>query len=150
VFLEGTAAELEPIEAHVTAFSAELAAERSLDLRAEPFRRHEAQISSPSSYAESQPLGSAMREAGIDVFRYRSARDPSGGTCVGAFSCGVFRREPRKFTTLRCYVARAGVEFSHLVRGPRPYLFERTAFELDGRLPPVPLPAPVGAEAARA
>jgi len=55
-------------------------------LVAGPLRAHRAAISSPESYAASQALGRDLRDAGVELFLYASARDAEAGLNVGAFT----------------------------------------------------------------
>ena len=66
--LRRTRAELSPVTVELSAFTASVAGKRGLDLWRAPFAAYEAQISSKTSYADSQLLGREMRAAGIDVF----------------------------------------------------------------------------------
>ena len=51
-----------------------------------PFAPHEAKIASPTSYAISQPLGREMREAGVVLCKFTSARDRERGANVALFT----------------------------------------------------------------
>ena len=141
LFLEGTAADLSPLMVELSAFRASFRSEQGVDLAALPFAEFRDRISSPVSYRESQRLGYEMREAGVYVFRYWSARDRQGGLNVGLFTPKAFSsRKPTVPETWRCVVARDGVEMTKkdvFVRAS--FRFERSEFEVEGRLP---APAP--------
>lgn len=148
VFLEGTEAAVEPILVDLSCVRARVRTTHGLDLTREPFTRFQEQISSPVSYAASQALGRELRSAGVEAFRYRSARDPEGSTCVALFTPRAFtRREPEALETWYCVATRAGVELSRRdlagwSSGPgdrRVLAFPREVFEVDGVLP---APAP--------
>jgi hypothetical protein len=137
VFLEGTEAELDPVVVDLSAFRARVRSERAVDLTREPFAAHEAGISSPVSYATSQALGREMRAAGVEAFRYRSARDAGGGTNLGLFTPLAFAsRRPDSPQSWYCVATRSVVELSRrdlLARGA--HRFPREQFEVDGALP---------------
>ena len=78
LFLEGTDADIEPLTRPLTVFQVRISTKKGADLTRAPFDTFVERISSPSSYRDSQPLGAAMREAGIAAFRFSSARDPGG------------------------------------------------------------------------
>ena len=59
-----------------TLFSARYASERGVSLHLPPCDEHRDRLASPKSYTETQQLGGEMRAAGIELFIYRSARDP--------------------------------------------------------------------------
>ncbi|MFP3942208.1 MAG: RES family NAD+ phosphorylase [Thermoanaerobaculia bacterium] len=148
VFLEGTEAEVEPLLVDLSCVRARVRSQQGLDLTAEPFAGLEAHVSSPVSYAASQALGRELRAAGVEAFRYRSARDPEGGTCVALVTPRAFaRREPEALETWYCVATRAAVELSRrdlagwppAARLRRVYRFPREVFEVDGELP---MPAP--------
>lgn len=137
VFLEGTSADLGLLQTELTVFRAALRTARGIDLTAAPFNAFEDLLASPLRYDESQALGHEMRAAGVEVFRYRSARDLERGVNVGVFAPAAFgRRAPKAFETWYCAATRGGVE---LVR--RDYFksaahsFQRTDFLVNGELP---------------
>lgn len=137
LFLEGTAAALEPLHTALTSFTVRLRSERGIDLTLPPFAAYDADISSPRSYRASQPLGRAMRDAAVELFRFRSARDTEGGTNVGAFAAAVFHRAtPQHLERWHATATREAVDF---VRGdarrPRTtHLFPRGQFLVEGAL----------------
>jgi hypothetical protein len=140
LFLEGTHATLGAVSTSLTAFTVLMRAARGADLVAPPFDAHRRSIASPVRYAASQALGTAMRKAGVELFRYPSARDRSteGGVNVGAFTHTVFgtSAKPRAFETWHCTAERDRVE---LTRGDfskrETFSFPRTQFLVSGALP---------------
>jgi hypothetical protein len=137
LFLAGTTADLTPLETDVSAFTVRVRTARGIDLTVPPFVRWESALASRTSYAATQPLGTAMRAAGVEAFRSTSARDVRGGVNVGVFAPRAFAgRRPRRIETWRCVATHDGVEL-----GKRDY-FERTVhrfprgeFLVKGRLP---------------
>jgi len=85
VFLLGTKADLGTVEQAWSAFSARVSSRKAIDLTAAPFAAHTKEISSPVTYASSQPLGRALREAGVELCKFTSARDREGGANVALF-----------------------------------------------------------------
>ena len=141
VFLEGTAADLGEVTTGLTVFRVHARSRRGVDLARPPFGAHRRAIASPTSYTQSQAMGAAMRAAGVELVRYPSARDPSGGTNVAAFTPAVFgRARPRELEQWTCVASREQTEFT-----ARDYFgrasegFERARFLVDGTLP---APAP--------
>ncbi|CAN5268605.1 RES family NAD+ phosphorylase [soil metagenome] len=136
LFLDGTHGALGPVTVALTAFVVRARSSRAIDLVAPPFATHHPALASPISYVESQALGAAMRAAGVELFRYASARDPDG-VCVGAFVPSVFgAAKPQKFETWHCTATKERVEFAqsdYLER--ETMVFERSAFLVDGELP---------------
>lgn len=142
VFLAGTEAEIEPILVDLSAFRVRVRTARGADLTRPPFAERGAEISSPVSYAASQAVGREFRAAGVEAFRYRSARDPEAGTNVGVFTPRAFAaRRPAPPETWYCVATRAAVELSRrsLVRPGIPaesaHRFPREVFEVEGKLP---------------
>jgi hypothetical protein len=137
VFLEGTDADLGAVEADLSAFRAPIATARAVDLSRAPFDAWRGRLASKTSYAATQPLGAAMREAGVEATRYLSARDASGGTNIAVFSPTAFAaRRPRALQTWRSVTTRIRVEFSkrdYFER--RSYEFARDVFLVDGVVP---------------
>ncbi len=138
LFLEGTHATLGLVTTSLTAFTVRMRSVRGVDLSAGPFSASAAQIASPDSYSESQALGQAMREAGVELFRYPSARDTEGGSNVGAFSPTVFHSaSPQHFQRWHCVATRELVEFTRGdLKGTREtHAFARAQFLVKERLP---------------
>jgi hypothetical protein len=137
LFLHGSSAELGVVETELTAFRAAIRSEQGIDLTIPPFSAHRSVLSSPTRYDATQELGRAMRNAGVEIVRYTSARDPEAGTNVALFSPAVFgRRQPRSLETWHCTATRTRVEvsrrdyFRHAVFG-----FSLEQFLVDGKLP---------------
>jgi hypothetical protein len=141
VFLEGTRADLGVVTTQLTAFTVRVGSECAIDLLAPPFDAHRASIASPTHYDDTQALGRAMRDAGVDLFRYPSARDQAGGINVGAFAQTAFgMAKPRGMETWHCTATRARVELVKLDYFQQSALiFLREAFLVNGALP---APAP--------
>jgi hypothetical protein len=137
VFRAGTAARLPMMTLELTAFQVKLASARAVDLGRPPFAELESAISSKTSYEEAQALGLAMREAGVELFRYVSARDPLRGTNVGLFSPAPFgARRPAGLSVWFCTHDDDVVEFvAKNTLKKQAFVFRREHFEVDGRLP---------------
>ena len=143
VFFEGTAARLLPNRIPMSAFQAAIRTASGIDLSVPPFDAHTTAISSRTGYSDSQRLGSDMRGAGVEAFRYRSARDPEGGANWALFTPRAFARKAPigPPVTWHCTVTAAGdVSFlrerpSGLVR----HEFPRSTFLVNGEFP---APAP--------
>jgi hypothetical protein len=137
LFVAGTAADLEKTEVDWTAFSVGVRGDRGMDLCAPPFDAHRAAISSPTSYAASQELGTAMRGAGVELFRFASARCPRQGRNIALFQPVFTEKTPRPpLRTWRCLLTRASCEVFDLNSARRTVLaFPRELFEVKGRLP---------------
>lgn len=137
VFLEGTTADLGRVSMDLTAFRVSARTPRGVDLTIPPFAPHRRRISSRTSYAATQPLGTSMREAGVEVCTFHSARDPLGGVNVVIFTPRAFgRSEPRDFQSWRSMVERSGVEMVRRDAAAREVMvFPRGLFLVKGRLP---------------
>jgi hypothetical protein len=137
VFLEGTLANLDRLMVELTAFDVSIAARRGVDLTRAPFAEHEAQISSKHSYTTSQRLGHEMREAGVQAFVFRSARDAQGGSNIGLFDPAAFAKTaPEKLETWLCVAEKRGVEVSRKDFFRREsFSYPRSDFEIRGKLP---------------
>jgi hypothetical protein len=137
LFLEGSKAALGTVTTPLTAFTARVRTARGVDLVAPPFDAHRRAIASPTSYTSSQSLGTAMRNAGVEAFRYPSARDAEGGINVAAFVPSVFgKTKPRSFETWHCSASRERVEITqadYLKRDK--FAFPRAQFLVQGVLP---------------
>lgn len=90
LFMVDTHANLKPMQVPYTHFVAKVKSQAALLLTNEPFAQHRSELSHPSSYEQSQRLGKKMREAGVELFTYFSARNQSGIN-VGLFSVEAFK-----------------------------------------------------------
>ena len=137
LFLEGTSAELEPVTTQLTAFTVRAHTKRGIDLVASPFDAFRRTIASPTRYDATQALGRDMREAGVELFRYPSARDADSGVNVAAFLPSVFgAARPRGLETWHCTATRERVELAKRDYFARDYFaFGRDSFLVDGVLP---------------
>jgi hypothetical protein len=138
LFLEGTAAVLTPLTIELTVFQADIRTRRGIDLTRAPFSAYAAALTSKSSYAATQELGAAMREARVAAFFYTSARDPQKGTNVGLFEPAFTRKTPRQTSVWVCTVDRDKAELVEKAFTPgrrAHHTFSRADFEVAGRLP---------------
>jgi hypothetical protein len=136
VFLDGTQADLGTVSTQLTAFRTSAHSQRGIDLVAPPFDKYRSKIASPVRYDESQMLGAAMRGAGVELFRYPSARN-AGHVNVAAFTAVVFgKAKPREIQTWHCTATQRTAE---LVKrdyfGHELHSFARESFLVDGALP---------------
>ncbi len=93
LFLEGTDADIEPLTRPLTVFQVRISTKKGADLTRAPFDGFVEQMSSATSYRDSQALGTAMRDAGLAAFRFTSARDPDGWGESRADRAGVQQQE---------------------------------------------------------
>jgi hypothetical protein len=137
LFLEGTDADLGTVTTQLTIFTVNARSERGIDLKTPPFDAFTPEISSPATYADSQSLGAAMRQAGVQLCRYTSARDPGRGANVAAFTPDAFgRARPRSLQSWHCTATRTLVEFRKQdYFGEESYSYARAQFLVEGRLP---------------
>lgn len=101
-----------------TAFSISYRTERGVALQKKPFMGHLADICHRSSYQQSQTLGSQMREAGVEVFQYPSARDANAGLCIGMYSpAAMVSQRPDTTSRLFCELTAEDVIFKRISCG---------------------------------
>ena len=141
VFLAGTKADLAPLTMELTSFWAGVRASSGVDLSKEPFSRHRGELASKSTYGATQSLGTAMRTAEVQAFRFVSARDEEGGTNVGVFDPKAIRRAPPKEVRhWSAFVSNEVVEIrSKHPNQPETWVYRAEGFCVDGHLP---MPAP--------
>lgn len=139
LFLAGSTAPIAHVASEHSAFRASVATARGLDLLAPPFARHRALLSSPVGYGAGQALGTVMRSAGIEAFRYASARDREGGVAMGVLSPRAFaskRPTPRALPTWHCSTTPQRVVFRRRDSlREESFAFPRENFLVAGRLP---------------
>lgn len=98
-----------------TLFSATYHSKKGIQLHKEPFRQYYSVLRHPGDYLQTQLLGSDMREAGVEVFEYESARDPGHGICIGLFTArAFFGRQPENKNQWLCELTEKTVIFKQL------------------------------------
>lgn len=138
LFLQDTDAELEPMQVPHTHFVAKVKSKKTLLLTTAPFDAYHDAISHPASYAASQRLGNAMRDAGTELFAYDSARHP-GGVNVGLFSVEAFQQNKPvqgKDRNWSVYISADTVEFkrAHVSDNDKEsHVFALDDFCIDGK-----------------
>lgn len=120
--------------AEYTAFSAEVATERLLDLTHEPFSADETIWTNLTNYEACQDFADAARAADADVIRYRSVRDPAQVCNLAILVCRAFARPtPVERQTWRIRLSAFGVQA--LCEFPRQAVeFPPDAFVADPRI----------------
>lgn len=137
VFLDGTKAAIDRLSVDLTAFLATIRTQRGIELHKPPFEAFTARISSKTSYAVSQRLGRDMREAGVMVFRFASARDREHGLNVGVLDPAAFKSpRPHGLETWHAVATRDAVEVSRRdFFRQRSFRYPRSDFLVRGKLP---------------
>ena len=114
-FFSDTSANLGSSEIPMTVFSACLESQASVDLTAPPFSDYQHLISHQETYAYSQTLGTQMRQAGIEMFYFSSARSTHQGKNIAAFTPTIFIKRNNQYITgmqsWRCFANKKSIEF---------------------------------------
>lgn len=118
----------------LTSFALDLEAGRSLALAEPPLDRDLEHWTDPVDYGPTQALAEVAREAGIELLRYPSVRDPEGGENLAVLACAAFARPgPRDLRTWHLLLDADGVRA--VCEEPRVRLgFERASFARDPRI----------------
>ncbi len=140
VFLEGSSAKLTAVEKEYTSFQIGISTDRGVDLCLPGFDAYRDRISSPVTYAYSQPLGRWMRESGVDAFSFDSARDPEHKANIALFEPAFTSKRPasRKMRSWHCLILDGVVSFirkQSMSSACQSYRFDRGQFVVDGVLP---------------
>jgi len=118
-----------------TVFGADYATDMGIQLQSEPFSDFEDPLRCPDDYRDTQQLGTAMRDAGIEGFEYVSARDPDKGINVALYDPVALTSEKPKYQRLYlCQVDASAVSFfsksfEHVINYPL------DTFLVNGQLP---------------
>jgi hypothetical protein len=120
--------------AEYTVFATKYRTKRSIDLTKGRFAAHAASWSHPTSYGRCQALAEHARAAGIEVIRYRSARDPKQGMNLALLTGRAFAgREPISLQTWRIHLRETGAQA--ICEAPKSGVaFDRSAFASDPRI----------------
>ena len=101
-----------PIYNQYSSFSVKVRSENGIFLDKPPFLKYEETLTSPSSYTDTQQLGSKMRECDIEIFQYTSARDKNKDKNIALFTPKAFQSKvPAQITTWLCQTSREEVGF---------------------------------------
>lgn len=119
-----------------SSFVARIATERGAELNQRPFSRFETLLASPLDYRATQMLGQRMRDAKVEGFRFKSARDLNGGVNAGVFQPGAIRsKQPQKIQQWLCSTTGDEIVFQQNLNRNNVFRFSFTEFCVDGRLP---------------
>ena len=124
-----------PLDAsELTAFSASVATNKLIDLTVEPLNEDHRAWTSINTYDACQSLAEATREAGGEIIRYVSVRDPRNGLNLAVLTCCAFVEPRPKFRqTWRLRLSASGVQA--ICEFPRNALeFDREVFAADPRM----------------
>ncbi len=129
----------EPIKESIrtghTLFSVGYRCGNGVKLHSEPFAQFTAALRHPQDYSQTQQLGTAMREAGVEAFEYPSARDPQRGICIGLFTpTTLSEHKPRETNDWLCEITATEAVFKQ-VGQPTVISFGIGAFLYEGKLP---------------
>lgn len=92
-----------PISNQYTSFTVKVRSNESILLDAPPFSQFESTLTSAFSYEATQQLGAHMRESGIEIVQYLSARDQNKGKNIALFTPKAFQsKTPTQTTTWLC------------------------------------------------
>lgn len=130
--------------AEYTAICAELATASALDLQAGALAADAARWTHLTEYGACQDLADAARQIGVEILRYRSARDPKGGANLAVLHCAAFAR-PAPVERQSWHIRIGPVAAQALCEYPRCGIeFLRENFAGDLRLAPVTPAAAAG------
>lgn len=94
-----------------TAFTARLDAEKVIDLSEGKYRSRRARWLDPIDHSHCQAFADIAREAGIEVIRYESVRDPAHGMNLALLTCRVFAdHKPTSLQTWHIRVSESGAQ----------------------------------------
>lgn len=123
------------IASEYSAFSVSVKSNLGIYLDEPPFTKFESILMSPTAYTETQQLGSTMRQQGVEIFRYVSARDKNKGKNVALFSPNAFcSLKPSKLISWLCQTSVEEVGFLSKENSER-VLFMQKDFWVNGVFP---------------
>jgi hypothetical protein len=118
-----------------SSFSVKVRSNQGLFLDQPPFEKYAPILTSPSSYAATQHIGSNMREAGVELFQYSSARDKNKGKNIALLTPKAFHSKvPAEMTTWLCQTSIDEVGFMAKEQQHRA-LYSQKDFWADNQFP---------------
>lgn len=131
----GAAAPKNSLRSQHSLLSVGYSSAKAVALHQPPFNAYSAELTAKTNYQHSQQLGTAMRNAGVELFEYQSARDPNQGICVGLFSPKAFTStKPDNTSPWLCELSADLVVFKQQGEAEL-YAYPLELFLLDGQLP---------------
>jgi hypothetical protein len=120
--------------AEYTAFSAQYATRRAIDLTKGKFASSKSAWMHVTDYRHCQDLADTARAARIQIIRYASVRDPRNGMNLALLACGVFvKSRPIAQQTWRVHLSDAGAQA--ICEAPKSGItFDRASFASDPRI----------------
>jgi hypothetical protein len=116
-------------------FRARYRGERGARLQEPPCAAHEPVLRDPADYGPTQRLGAALRQAGIDLFEFVSARDAGRGINLALFRpAALVSRAPLGLSRWLCETRSAAVTFAPEASAEL-YVYSLDALLVDGQLP---------------
>lgn len=118
----------------LTAFSATVGTKKLIDLTIAPLNQDHAVWTGVDTYTECQSLAETTRQAGGEIIRYLSVRDPQKGLNLAILTCLAFTEpRPKHRQTWRMRLSASGVQA--ICEFPRNALeFSPEAFAADPRI----------------
>lgn len=125
-FLESPDTKLPNSPLEMTAFSVQVSAGRTVNLAAPPLDRDAALWTHPTDYGPCQRLADAARQAGVEVIRYLSVRDPQSGLNLALLDPAAFAsRAPGSRQTWHLFIKPRAVQaFCEMPRGTIEFALE--------------------------
>lgn len=108
--------------------------EKSIQLTQPPFSSHKGEISAADSFSVSQQLGKDMREAGIELFSFYSARMPGEINGAAFIHSAIKSNQPKEIEHWQCLTQSQRVVF-HNAETKSLQEFSFAQFCQDGELP---------------
>jgi hypothetical protein len=108
--------------------------ENAIQLTKSPFKEFKQQISASDSFETSQALAKAMREDGIELFNFYSARIPGGINGAAYTHTAIKSSKPKEIESWQCLTQSNRVVF-HNVDNKQIEEFSLEQFFVDGKLP---------------
>ena len=120
--------------AEYTAFSAEYATKKAIDLTKGKYSADRARWMHVTDYSHCQAFADAARAAKIEIIRYASVRDPDHGINLAILTCRAFAKpQPIEQQTWRIRLSDAGAQA--ICEAPKSGItFDRKAFAADPRI----------------
>lgn len=120
--------------AEYTGFSVSYKSDRAIDLTTGVLMRQRARWTDLTDYAPCQTLAEQARNAGIDLIRYQSVRDPQYGANLALLHCRVFAK-PKPLERQSWWIRLSAAGAQVVREFPRLGLdFDRRSFAADPRI----------------
>ncbi len=122
------------IQSYHSSFYINAHSEQAIRLEQSPFNEYQSDLRSVTSYQTTQQLGKDMREAGVELFTYQSARSNKGLNGAAYHHKVIKSKSPMSLESWQCVTQEERIVF-HNIKQQKLLEFNKEQFLYEGEFP---------------